>query len=125
MNKWFINNYDTRSKSIYNESGCVSSNSTLVSGVTTKDTTCNGNTQIYIDNIETNSNKKRNWNKIYFNLLDYILLFIPILPNHVYARLSVVIIYIYMNKYYSKIKQMYIIEGDKTKTNLLSPMEIN
>jgi len=67
-------------------------------------------------NIEIN-NEKMNWNKLYFNLLDYILLFIPILPNHIYPRLAIAVFYIYMNKYYNKIKQLYIKEGEREKIN--------
>lgn len=70
-------------------------------------------------NIETNNEniEKINWNKLYFNLLDNILLFIPIIPNHIYGRLIIVILYIFLNNYYTKIKQLYILEGNRNKLN--------
>jgi len=96
MNTWYINNYDDRAKTdkpkiVYD---------------------------LYVEDIEAKSllntnntpQSRINWNKLYFTIADYVLLFIPILPSHIYARLTIVIFYILMSKYYNKIKILYMNE---------------
>jgi len=103
MNTWYINNYDDRAKT---------DKPKIVYDLYVEDIEARSllNTKSVNTHIEETTQSRIKWNKLYFNIADYVLLFVPILPSHIYARLTIVIFYILMSKYYNKIKILYMNE---------------